>query len=201
MKGFDTTAPCGDIAQNMKNSGYDFVCRYYGDNPAKCLTLAEAQLLSAGQINIVTVWEDNPTHDAYFSHIQGVDDATSAYRMAIAIGQPAGSAIYFAVDYNADPGVIDGAIASYFGGVSAGFAAAGGAGGVRYAIGVYGSGAVCDHMSDAGLVAYAWLAMADKWAGWDTFEKWKIRQISGATLFGRGVDLDEALDDYGGFVI
>src|SRR2546427_6218300 len=37
----------------------------------------------------------------YFSYGQGYSDAVAAYRQAKGIGQPPGSAIYFAVDFNA----------------------------------------------------------------------------------------------------
>ena len=45
---------------------------------------------------------------------QSVIDAISAYTQAKAVGQPAGSAIYFAVDYNAPSSDISGAIDQYF---------------------------------------------------------------------------------------
>ena len=76
-----------------------------------------------------------------------------AYQQARAVGQPNGSAIYFAVDYNAPERDIVGAVQQYFRGVRAALAAAGG-GSPPYRVGVYGSGAVCTYMKGLQLADY-----------------------------------------------
>jgi len=72
---------------------------------------------------------------------------------------PPESAIYFAVDNDASGSDIVGPINEYFRGIAAGFAAAGGDA-PDYRVGVYGSGAVCQALMQAGLADYAWLAMS-----------------------------------------
>jgi hypothetical protein len=196
-KGFDTPNSCTALAGNIKASGYDFVCRYYSDNPRKNLTAPEAAALSSAGLSIVAVWEDNPTADAYFTHARGLDEGTRAYYMALTVGQAAGSAIYFAVDYDPDPIVIGGAIADYFQGITDGFAAMARGGTPAYAVGIYGSGAVCG----AGLAAYGWLAQATGWRGTSGFTGWNIQQGRGGTFLGIGVDLDDAAGDYGAFTV
>src|SRR5579875_2949202 len=91
----------------------------------------------------------------------GYNDAITAYGEAKAVGQPAGSAIYFAVDFNAQRLA---PIERYFRGVAAGLAAAGG-GRAEYKIGVYGSGVVCAAIKQAGLAQYSWLSNATAWSG------------------------------------
>src|SRR5258708_31907380 len=108
-RGFDTTANCGGLALKLKAAGYDFIARYYAHKGSKRLSPAEAKLVSAVGLQLVTVWEDAATHTGYFSRARGVDDGTSAYHAALLVGQPPGSAIYFAVDYDAPPGAIGGA--------------------------------------------------------------------------------------------
>jgi len=198
-RGFDTASNCTAIAAAIHANNYDFVCRYYSDSLSKRLTASEAAALSAAGVTMVTVWEDSPTSDGYFSHLRGVDDGSSAYHAAMLLGQPAATAIYFAVDYDADPAVINGAITSYFQGIADGFTACAGGGAARYAVGIYGSGAACQAILGAGLANYSWLAGARAWRGSAGFNGWNLRQNAGTTLLGMGVDLDDATDDYGGF--
>ena len=113
---------------------------------------SEAQQLSSLGLKIVAVWESHSRKQSHFTYSSGYSDAMEAYSQARAVGQPAGSAIYFAVDFNAqllEP------IDEYFHGIAAGMAAASG-GNAGYAIGVYGSGAVCDELKrGAGTVLLA----------------------------------------------
>jgi uncharacterized protein (TIGR02594 family) len=95
-----------------------------------------------------------------FAKGRGTADAGRALEQAEAIGQPAGSAIYFAVDWDffrpADLAVIRG----YFEEVSARI-------GGRYRIGVYGSGTVALAMRAAGLAEYVWLSLSTGWSGYE----------------------------------
>ena len=101
------------------------------------------------------------------------------------VDRPAGSgsAIYFAVDYNAPQPDIKGTIDQYFRGVTAGLATA--AGSKEYRIGVYGSGAVCEYLKRvaAGAICLA-VELARRGSGYDRFTEWDIRQesLSGAVL-------------------
>ena len=149
-------------------------------------------------MKIVAVWEWHSHDPAYFSHASGYSDAISAYSQAKAVGQPAGSAIYFAVDYNAPRSDISGAIDQYFRGVAAGLAAAGN-GRSEYKIGVYGSGAVCEAMRRAGLAQYTWLTNSTSWAGTLNYDGWNIRQGGHFSVLSFNHDSNEAKDDYGGF--
>jgi hypothetical protein len=156
--------------------------------------------LSSLGTKIVTVWEWHSGDPVYFTYATGYNDAVSAAQQARTVGQPPGSAIYFAVDFNArGPALYQ--VDQYFRGVNAGLAAAGG-GRRQYGIGVYGSGAVCAAMRGAGLAQYAWLSGSTAWDGTAGYDGWNIRQAAEGARFASlsfSHDANEARNDYGGF--
>lgn len=208
-RGISTNLNVSGIASCLNTENIKFVCRYYSfttRQAQKRLTRAEAQTIHAAGMQIVTVYEDGPTNSAYFSNARGVSDGEHAHGFASAIGQPAGSAIYFAVDYDALPADIQGVIEQYFQGVLAGLAAAAG-GAAVYDIGVYGSGRVCAHIKETkSLARYSWLAESHGWAGHSAYPTPDIRQeIATSTLcrlgFGAGGGYEDnfASGNFGAF--
>jgi hypothetical protein len=199
LQGIDMAIDASDALNEIKDSQLDFVARYYRNPTSRWPTLSagEAQRLSSLGVKIVAVWEWHSHDPAYFSYSSGYSDATSAYTQAKAISQPPGSAIYFAVDYNAPGSDIAGPIQQYFQGVAAGLAAAGGRS--EYKVGVYGSGAVCDAMKRAGLAQYTWLTGSTAWAGTLNYDDWNIRQGGHFSVLSFNHDSNEAKDEYGGF--
>jgi hypothetical protein len=201
-KGLDIQVDCTSKIDCLTSEGFEFVGRYYNtNNPSKNLRLTEAQALSAAGITIVVVWENGfPTKTSYFSKAKGASDATAALKMASeSIGQPAGSAIYFAVDYDATAADVSGPISLYFQGVKSVFDAAG----KQYAIGVYGSGATCKALLDAGLVTFAWLSQSTGFRGSKTFTAFNIKQGPEATTCGMDADGNDApsVATSGGFIV
>ena len=199
-QGIDLPTDASDALNDIRDSKLDFVARYYRSPTSRwpTLTAAEAQRLSSLGVKIVAVWEWHSHNPAYFSYTSGYSDAISAYTQAKVVGQPAGSAIYFAVDYNAPSSDISGAIDQYFRGVAAGLAATGN-GRSEYKVGVYGSGAVCEAMRRAGLAQYTWLTNSTSWAGTLNYDDWNIRQGGHFSVLSFDHDSNEAKDDYGGF--
>lgn len=199
-QGIDLPTDASNALNDIRDSKLDFVARYYRSSASRwpALTAAEAQRLSSLGVNIVAVWEWHSHDPAYFSYASGYSDAISAYSQAKAVGQPIGSAIYFAVDYNATSSDISGGIDQYFHGIAAGLAAAGN-GHSEYKVGVYGSGAVCEAMRRAGLAQYAWLTNSTSWTGTLNYDDWNIRQGGHFSVLSFDHDSDEARDDYGGF--
>lgn len=64
-------------------------------------------------MRIGVVWETAGTRAGFFTRAQGLADGAAAWLMATqTIGQPFGSAIYFAVDYDPTQADIDGAISN-----------------------------------------------------------------------------------------
>lgn len=196
-QGIDLPTDASDVLNELKDGRIAFVARYYRDPTSHwpALSPSEAQRLSSLGLKIVAVWEPHYPDPGYFSYSSGYDDAVSAYQQAKAVGQPAGSAIYFAVDFDARA---LGPIERYFSGVAAGLAAASG-GTPEYAIGVYGSGAVCEAIREEGLARYAWLSNSLMWAGSGSYDDWNIRQEDRLAGLSFNHDGDEARGDYGAF--
>jgi hypothetical protein len=201
-RGIDMALDSRDVAQELKSSGLHFVARYYRSPLSRWPTLSadEARSVSANGMKLVAVWEYLSNKPEHFTYERGFSDALTAYQQARTIGQPSGSAIYFAVDFNAQEPYISGAIQQYFRGVRAALAAAGG-GVPPYRVGVYGSGAVCAYLKRMQLAEYAWLSASPAWSGSRGFGDWNIRQGSRSTLLSFDHDINDARDDYGGFTV
>jgi hypothetical protein len=197
--GIDLPTDASDVLNALQDSPVAFVARYYRDPSSRWppLSAREARRLSALGLKIVAVWEPHYPDPAYFSYASGYNDAITAYGEAKAVGQPAGSAIYFAVDFNAQRLA---PIERYFRGVAAGLAAASG-GRAEYKIGVYGSGVVCAAIKQAGLAQYSWLSNATAWSGSRDYDDWDIRQSGPLADLPFNHDSDEAKTEYGGFRI
>ena len=201
-EGIDMATDASDVLNELKEARVEFVGRYYRDPDSALapLTRREAQRLSSLGMKIVAVYEYHTPERAHFTYQGGYDDAVTAYGEARAVGQPAGSAIYFAVDFHATgadlPAVLD-----YFRGVSAGLAAKGG-GTADYAVGVYGSGLVCDAVRRAGMARYSWLSNSINWDEASTYDDWNIMQGRSLPGLSFSNDWDQTRDsDYGAFTV
>jgi hypothetical protein len=194
-------------------SGVGTVIRYYNFKnsmafPQKCLQLDEAQALSAGGLGIAVVFQQRQNQVADFSDLKGHAAGVRAYRHAHDdIGQPPGSAIYFAVDFDATPGEIAGSVVPFFEGVRRAFDEE--SGGVPpYRVGAYGSGLVCGTLTSQGLIAVTWLAMSRGFAGTEAAlqagEFHLAQRAPEATLCNLDVDFNDvnpARPDYGAFAL
>ncbi len=202
-KGISTNRNLSALAAALSACGIEFAFRYYSrttHQPQKRLTAAEAAALGAAGIQVAVVYEDAPLSAAYFTEARGKLDGASAVAEAAALGQPQGSAIYFAVDYDALPHDISGAVCEYFAGVNEAMAGKG------YAIGVYGSGAVCQYLkANCPFVQYTWLAESRGWSGTKAYTAWNVIQtVSPGPLAGLGQDdyeLCEARSPFGAFIL
>ena len=197
--GIDMATDSSDVLNQLKGSHLGFVARYYRDPASRwpALSPSEAQRLSSLGLNIVAVLETHSQRPEFFSYSSGYNNALAAYSQARTVGQPPGSAIYFAVDFDARHEALA-AVVDYFRGVNAGLAAAG-RGRPAYRIGVYGSGAVCGAVKQARLAQYSWLTNSSAWSGTRSYGDWNIRQTARWPDLSFDHDGDEARDDYGGF--
>ena len=131
--GIDLAMDTSNLVEELRGSRIDFVARYYREPTSSlpALSSQEARKLASLGLKIVAVWEQNSPDPENLSYSSGYSDAFSAYNQAKAIGQPAGSAIYFAIDFNAhelEPAK------EYFRGIAAGMTAASG-GRAEYKVG------------------------------------------------------------------
>jgi len=196
-KGFDATQDVSAQVAAIKAAGYDFVARYLSQSNWKVIGTAEASAISAGGLGLVLVYEDGPTTSDYFSFGRGQADGTRAAQQAGLLGAPAGTTLYFAVDYDASADDISGVVTQYFNGIAGALKSLAAANGTAYNVGVYGSGATCSAITAAGLAACGWLAQSHGWGGYDTYSGWSIRQGMPAVIAGLSVDPDDAIGDYG----
>jgi hypothetical protein len=202
-EGIDMARDASDVLNELKSARAEFVGRYYRDPDSALppLSRREAQRLSSLGMKIVAVYEYHTPERAHFTYQGGYDDAVTAYGAARGVGQPAGSAIYFAVDFHAKEDDLH-TVLDYFRGIQAGLAASGGGGAAGYAVGVYGSGPVCDAVRRAGLARYAWLSNSITWDDASTYDAWNIMQGSALPGFSFGNDSDQTSGpDYGAFQV
>lgn len=202
-RGIDLPTDARDVSMELKGAQLDFVARYYRDPASRWPALSgeEARSISASGKKVVALWESHSHKPEYFSYAAGYADGMAAAGQAKRVGQPTGSAIYFAVDYNAPQSDIMGPIDRYFRGVLAGMIAAAGGRQPDYRIGVYGSGAVCAYLKGARLAQYSWLSNSTAWSGYGSFSDWNIKQSRGLASLSFSHDTNEARGDYGAFQI
>ncbi len=187
-KGIDcTTRITKTLADNLKAQGIAFICRYLvpASMAWKRLTKAEADVITAAGINILSVFESSANR-ASAGKTAGLTDGMAAMKEAQIVGQPVGTTIYFAVDYDAQPKDYD-MIEAY---LKAAYSQITG-----YNIGVYGSYAVCEAMHLRG-IKYCWQTYA-----WSKGKKSAYANVyqykNGASVAGITCDLNESYGNEG----
>ena len=190
LRGLDTGAKCTSIAQAIHNAGYSFVGRYLcrDANSWKLLKADEVAALHNAGVQVFSFYQDSNNSDSAFSYDIGYEDAGFAIRRANEAGQPAGTIIYFAVDYDASASSVTNNILPYFRGVRDRLSGSG------YGIGVYGSGAVCQAVKqDNGLATHSCLSKSYGWRGYNDYlnnQKYDLLQGAYVTISGTQFDLE-----------
>jgi hypothetical protein len=179
----DLGSDCTVILPLLKARGVRTVFRYYAPRneperglPDKILTRDEALAIMDAGLSLAVVFQ-------YYSHlldnmnpVRGRNDAEHAIDYAAnVIGQPAGSAIYFAVDNNWYQPAQLARVESYLTAVTEVLAAHD----QPYRLGVYGAGRTCRFARDRGLAALSWLAKSTCWAetvDWYNDAEWRLYQ-------------------------
>lgn len=188
-KGIDCAVPLtAEKAKAMYAAGMRFACRYLvpASMAWKRLTRAEAEAITAAGLKIVSVFQRG-TNDAAGGAANGSRDGKAAFQEAKAIGQPEGTAIYFAVDYDAQPADYA-AIESYLRAAAAEIPG--------YRIGVYGSYNVMEAMASVGACQHFWQTYA--WSRGNLSKSANIYQYkNGQTLAGHTVDFNDGLGNEG----
>jgi hypothetical protein len=183
--GFDCATKLNiTAATELKKAGFEYVARYLG-NSWKTFDVNETNIIKNAGLKLISIFEKNSTQRSYFTKAQGMSDAQEAYKFAKSVGQPAGSAIYFTVDYDAQPGDMP-AIIEYLNGVKQLL--------VDYKVGIYGSYAVM--MAVKGQVDYYWQTYA--WSHGQVADFINMRQYQNSvTVAGVQLDKDEIRKDPG----
>ena len=201
-----TSMPAVDASTNVTTylptlaaSGVKAIGRYYSINTSKVLTQMEAEAITNAGLSIFVVYEDgnDPTK---FNGNLGTFQAQQALICARDVGQPQGSAIYFAVDFDCTAAQFQQQITPYFNAISAVFAAQG----FPYKIGVYGSGLVCQGLLAADLCSYTWLTNSTGFRGYKQFyasKRWNLAQHLPKFYGKLQADPNETAADFGVFQV
>lgn len=189
--GIDCATPLTHAtARMLAAAGNRFAARYLVPPTYawKRLTRSEAEAISKAGMQIVSVFETSANRPAGGA-ASGRADGAAAYREALEIGQPIGSAIYYAVDYDAAPQDYE-AIEAYL------LAAASQTPG--YAAGVYGSFAVVEEMAKRRACVHFWQTYA--WSHGKRSDHANLYQHrNNVQVAGILVDLNESFGNEGGW--
>jgi hypothetical protein len=167
MNAIDTSAKTTGQANDIVAAGYGAVGVYL--RPDRCSVAMIAELHNAG-LKVWSIYEKGfPTSDAYFSADQGSADGNRAAAFAQLMGQPQGTQIYAAVDYDPDDSdasgpTINGPISAYMKAFQAAIQPAG------YLASVYGSGRTCRILMANGLAQTGWLTQSTGFAEYKLFK-------------------------------
>jgi hypothetical protein len=204
-KGVDAASNMSSYAQRLRDGGIDVAIRYYTKfSNWKRLGRQEADALVAAGLKIAVVYQDWNNTVGRFSAAEGSEQAATALSYARdTIRQPANSAIYFAVDFDASAAELSNAIVPYFQAINERF----GELDSPYAIGAYGSGLTLRTLLSAGLISYAWLCGSTGYRDYQKFKTsgdWHMLQKLQTTGFG-GLqydpnDISDRFPDCGEFI-
>jgi len=191
----DTSQPVTPaFLAKMREVGVRTIIRYFDHKnetiPGKTLTFEERMQISEAGFRLLVVFQHWGQRISTFrDHTRGKSDALRALTLAHDVGQPVGSAVYFAVDgpWSDPDDVAD--IVRYFKDVRRTVAMHGN----LYRVGVYGSGFICSEILDRGLADHCWLANAKAWPGYETHlasGRWVMRQLNPGRCGDREVDFN-----------
>ena len=196
LKALDTASTTSSMLPCLLQLGYRCIIRYYTKKTTswKLLKSPEAEAISEAGLELAVVYQDRNNQPSDFSGQKGLQAGNAAFHYARdVIGQPFGSTIYFAVDYDASSSDITNHVKLYFEGVREAFTSQAG-GHPGYRIGIYGSGLTCQSLLDARLVEHTWLSQSRGWRGTPEFDAsglWNLKQLPATTICGIGIDPDE----------
>ena len=196
-------------ATEIAAAGVQAVVRYYNHRnvnlPTKRVTRSEALALDDAGLAIAVVFQQRGGaggHIQDFSTSQGANDAERAMEIAADIGQPEGSAIYFAVDSDFVTQSDLRRIGDHFAAIKSALAG-------KYRMGVYGSGKVTRHILNQGSADLVWLAQATGWSGYQAMvnsQDWALLQKMPRVWPGNAFSYDgnivsAAFPDFGQFEV
>lgn len=163
------------LVRLMQSNNADFVARYVTDPGGKGITWAEAQAMIAAGIMICPVWEVSGT-DFTGGYNAGLADGKAAAAALKALGAPAGSLVWFAIDTDTSDFT---STNNYLRGAKAGTGS--------YIAQLYGKNTVCDAAANAGLGGSHWQTYA--WSGGAVSGNAALYQYQNGVMIG-GISMD-----------
>jgi hypothetical protein len=180
----------------LKAAGITTIGRYLNRiDPAeeKVIKPAEAQAIAAAGLRLFLIFEIGGTPSG---SAQGNLDGAWTASYVPTVGAPAGAAVYYAVDFDAQTADMPGILAAFQTFATAVVAAG-------YRVGVYGSGDVCTAVTGAGYATLPMLSCSDRWSGSGAYEAskaWVLLQHKPQTICGIDCDPNDSNGDFGAFV-
>lgn len=177
--GFDTSHQLlGGKAAAAVQRGYAHVGRYLVGGGGKHLCAPEIAELRAAGLRLAPIYQRFNDEVADLTRANGMTEGLEALVRGRVLGLPAGSIIYFSVDFDATGDVVSGPVAEYFGGVKEIMDAVAS---YNFRIGVYATRNVCQVMIDRGLAVAAYVSgMSTGYSGNMGFpmpREWHYNQI------------------------
>lgn len=172
-------------AQTLVNAGYETVGRYLtnveGTTLNKKIQAGELQTIFDAGLTVFPIYQTYGGSASYFNSSQGAADAEAAHAAARSYGFPAGTVIYFAVDYDSTDDEITSRILPHFQAVKQTIDSFG-----SYRVGIYGTRNACSRVSAAGYAEFSFVSgMSTGFSGNLGFplpDNWAFDQISTITL-------------------
>lgn len=146
------------VLAQLKAAGITDIIRYDDRFPSghwKQISSPEVHAIRDAGLRLGIVYEGAGDTLSSFTEQTGYLDAAYSRRQAALRGQPNGSAIYFAVDFDPTASEIASNIVPYFRGVQRALTELVDL--PKLAAGVYGSGLTCQTLRSAGLAALTWI--------------------------------------------
>lgn len=171
-------------------AGYRTVGRYLSVL-GKRIGPGELRRIHAAGLNVFPIMQEGNTSVADFSYEKGRDHGLQSVRRLMQLGFPAGTTVFYAVDFDANDDGITSRVIPYFQGVNDVVNGAR----FKYRVGIYGTRNVCTRVCNDGLAVEAFLAsMAWGWGGnlgFTMTPNWSYDQILEYTLPGTTLGIDK----------
>lgn len=190
----------------LKAAGITDIIRYDDRFPSgnwKQIQSPEVHAIRDAGFRLGIVYEGAGATLSSFTEQNGYLDAAYSRKQATTRGQPAGSAIYFAVDFDPTAAQIFFNIVPYFTGVAKAFTET--SSDPKLAVGVYGSGLVCKTLKAAGLVTLTWITCSTGFQDSQEYVVAGLQDLLQAkcdqSFLGLSVDYNEARNpQWGSFI-
>ncbi|WP_160165784.1 glycoside hydrolase domain-containing protein [Actinoplanes sp. OR16] len=166
----------------VKSLGYEMVGRYLTGGTNKVLTHSEIALIFDNDMSIFPLYQEWGDAVEHFNYPEGFEAGIAAYEAAVKFGIPAGTVLYFSVDYDALDGEITSYVIPHFQGIVEGIKRSP----IPYAVGVYGCRNVCIRLDKAGLTTRSFVSgMSTGYSGNLGFplpDNWSFDQVKNYTV-------------------
>lgn len=170
----DTNVNTTKHLPRLKEQGVTTIIRYYSHDfkNEKVVKAAEAAAIREAGLRLGVVYESNGDHAGAFGEASGRRDAQATLDCARVVGQPLGSTVWFAVDFDCTDADRRTYVWPYFLSIAAILKD-------KYDIGVYGSGATCIDIFRNGWASKTWISCSSGWMSsmdWFNTGYWDMRQ-------------------------